>query len=144
MTSQASIASPVLAQVTSPDREDRFAPDPRSGLSDCRQQGRLASAIPVVAAAAVSPPSIGTPAPLADLSPDPVLRELVDEVLGSSASHYGVVIREARGGTGIEVNAERSFYAASLFKLPIMVEAFRQRSLGSLSLDDILVADWVT
>lgn len=74
--------------------------------------------------------------------PDPVLEELIADVLGSSSPHYGVVVKETVGGTGAEVNSAQSFYAASLFKLPIMVETFRQRALGKLGLDDIIIADW--
>ena len=65
---------------------------------------------------------------------DPVLDRLVRATLGEDAGHYGVVVKELARGTGVAINADRVFYAASLFKLAVMYEAYRQHAAGQLSL----------
>lgn len=85
------------------------------------------------------------PAPVASHRPlvnDPVLEVAIEDLLGRDLERYGVVVKELRRGTGVAINPDQVFYAASLFKLPIMVEAFRQREIGRLSFDDeILVRE---
>lgn len=69
---------------------------------------------------------------------DPALQSAVEAALGEEADQYGVVVWNLRTGTGALVNPDTVFYAASLFKLPLMLEAFRQRELGLLSFDETL------
>jgi len=79
---------------------------------------------------------------LADAPTDWDLQELVETVLDSEIDHYGVVVKDLSSNTSVSVNADKIFYAASLFKLPIMVEAFVQRDAGLLAFDDVVVATW--
>ncbi|HEX3245036.1 MAG TPA: serine hydrolase [Chloroflexota bacterium] len=73
---------------------------------------------------------------------DVELQALIEDVLGDESDHYGVVVKDTRTNTTASVNPDAIFYAASLFKLPIMVEAFRQRELGLISFDDEIFATW--
>lgn len=87
--------------------------------------------------------SLASPSPTT--FPDPRDRELqvlLELVLADASDHYGVVIRDLRTGTGASVNADAVFYAASLFKLPIMAAAFRQRELGLIAFMDAIVATY--
>jgi beta-lactamase class A len=58
--------------------------------------------------------------------------------LGDDAEHYGVVVRRLHDGRGASLNAEREFYAASLFKLALLYEAERQRSTGLLDFNEMV------
>ncbi len=69
----------------------------------------------------------------------PTLDSIVSEVLGVEAEHYGVVVERLDGKGATSHNPEKVFYAASLFKLPVMVEAFRQREAGLLGFDEEMV-----
>jgi len=60
-------------------------------------------------------------------------------MLGDAADTYAVVVKDLRTGRGVAINADRVFYAASVFKLFVMYEAFRQESLGLLQWTDQLV-----
>ena len=51
---------------------------------------------------------------------DPALERVVRTALGERIEHYSVVVKELEQGTGVAVNADRTFYAASLFKLAVM------------------------
>jgi beta-lactamase class A len=69
----------------------------------------------------------------ADLqSSDPALEGLIANVLGTQVDHYGVVVQHLDHATGAAVNPDRAFEAASLFKLGVMHEVFRQREHGLL------------
>jgi beta-lactamase class A len=65
---------------------------------------------------------------------DPALDQLVRDVLGERLDHYSIVVKELTGGTGVMLDAGRQFYAASLFKLAVMYEAFRQAETGEVPL----------
>jgi beta-lactamase class A len=71
-------------------------------------------------------------APSAD---DPALLSAILDVLGNETEHYGVVVRRLHDGRGATVNPDRQFYAASLFKLTLLYESERRRSLGLLDFD---------
>jgi beta-lactamase class A len=47
-----------------------------------------------------------------------------------------VVVADPQGGFRYGVNDQRSFPAASLYKLAVLIEAYRQDALGQISLDD--------
>jgi len=70
---------------------------------------------------------------------DEDLAERLREMLGDAADTYAVVVKDLRTGRGVAINADRVFYAASVFKLFVMYEAFRQESLGLLQWTDQLV-----
>ena len=69
---------------------------------------------------------------------DPALERVVRTALGERIGHYSVVVKELEQGTGVAVNADRVFYAASLFKLAVMYEAFRRAESGELRLSSEL------
>ena len=66
---------------------------------------------------------------------DPVLLEAMAAALGTDRDHYSIVVRRLHDGRGAALNADREFYAASLFKLALLYEAERQRSAGLLDFD---------
>ncbi|HEY8492172.1 MAG TPA: serine hydrolase [Dehalococcoidia bacterium] len=69
---------------------------------------------------------------------DPALQSAIEAALGGEVGSYGVVAWNLSTGTGAAVNPDKVFYAASLFKLPLMHEAFRQRELGLLDFSETL------
>ena len=73
---------------------------------------------------------------------DTDLQSLIEDVLGSESDHYGVVVKELRYNSSASINPDAVFYAASLFKLPIMVEAFRQREARLIEFDNAISATW--
>lgn len=70
--------------------------------------------------------------------PDPGLEAVIRDALGSQAWRYGVVVKELEQGTGTALHPYRIFYTASLFKLLVMHEAYRQRAAGWLSFRELL------
>jgi beta-lactamase class A len=69
---------------------------------------------------------------------DPILRRAIEDALGPDLEHTSVVVRRLSDGRSASVNGEREYYAASTFKLAILYEAERRRSLGELNLDDVI------
>jgi len=64
---------------------------------------------------------------------------LGDAIAGAVASFSGiaaVVVADPTTGAAYETAAARVFPSASLYKLAVLVEAYRQAAVGSLSLDD--------
>ncbi len=89
----------------------------------------------------VPPPDVPAP-PRFEPMPfvkDEALVERLRQILGEEADSYAVVVEDLRTGRGASFNAETVFYAASLFKLFVMYEAFHQHSLGLLEWTDELV-----
>jgi beta-lactamase class A len=68
------------------------------------------------------------------------LDRLVRDRLGADAGHYAVVIKDLGDGRGTAFDADHVFYAASLFKLEVMVEIFHQRDAGLLDFGERYVA----
>lgn len=62
----------------------------------------------------------------------PEILEMVSEVEGT----FGLVIRIVETGEEVEFNGDETFPAASIIKLPILVEALRQKTERSLSFDE--------
>jgi beta-lactamase class A len=69
----------------------------------------------------------------------PALATLVQEHLGGQRGVFGVAVKALDSGEGALLNADREFPAASLFKLPVMYEVFRQRDAGRLDLAERLM-----
>ncbi len=81
--------------------------------------------------------------PMLNLRIDSGLDQLVRERLGDDAPHYAVVAEDLRDGRGVAINGDQVFYAASLFKLEVMYEAFRQRAIGALDFgEQYVVTDY--
>ncbi|MBI2861970.1 MAG: serine hydrolase [Chloroflexi bacterium] len=72
------------------------------------------------------------------LRPDPALERLVLGYLGPEAASYGIVVKRLPDGAGMALNGNHAFYAASLFKIWVLYEVFKQRSLGLLNFDEVV------
>jgi beta-lactamase class A len=70
---------------------------------------------------------------------DQALGSRIRNVLGQDIESYAVVVKNLADGSGVSINADRSFYAASIFKVTVMFEVFHLRSLGLLSFDERLL-----
>lgn len=69
---------------------------------------------------------------------DDDLREAIAGALGDKAEHFSVVVVRPSDGHAALVDPDRTFYAASLFKLAVLYEAGLRLSRGTLGLDDRL------
>lgn len=104
---------------------------------------------PTVAPATVSPTwpplptAINAPRPSrfgpTPLIPDPDLAAQVAALAGGIPGRFAIAIKDLDTGLGVLIDPETEYPAASLFKLPVMYEVFKQRELGALSLDETLV-----
>jgi beta-lactamase class A len=73
------------------------------------------------------------------LEADEALSERLRELLRDETDAYAVVVKDLSTGRGVSLNADRVYYAASMFKLFVMYEVFRQQALGLLGWTDQLV-----
>jgi beta-lactamase class A len=60
-------------------------------------------------------------------------------ILGDQADSYGFVIKDLASGKGAQHNADRVYYAASVFKLFVMYEVFIQQSIGNIAWQQELI-----
>ncbi|MBI2761866.1 MAG: serine hydrolase [Chloroflexi bacterium] len=105
--------------------------------------------MPLTSSATPRPVNAGPAATPVDLGPTAAARPHQDDgllsavvrALGPDAEDAGVVVRRLTDGTEARWNAERVFYAASLFKLEVLYEAFRQRQDGRLDFGAELAVD---
>ena len=70
--------------------------------------------------------------------PDPVLSARVAERLAGLRGRYGVAIKDLNSGSGVLIDPDSEYEAASLFKLSVMYEVFKQRDQGRLALSEVL------
>lgn len=63
---------------------------------------------------------------------DPGLAETIEEALGTSRDSVSVVVIDVTNGRSASVNGSRVWYAASLYKLPVLFEATWQIESGLL------------
>lgn len=87
-----------------------------------------------------SPRGSRTAAPAPPPRAEDTLEGLIRDRLGPNASHYAVVVEHLDDGRRVAIDSDRVFYAASLFKLEVMYEIFRQREAGVLDFDEEYVA----
>lgn len=73
------------------------------------------------------------------LVPDPELAALVTERLAGHSGKFGVAIKDLETGRGVLIDPDGEYQAASLFKLWVMYEVFKQRELGAVSFGEALV-----
>jgi beta-lactamase class A len=74
-----------------------------------------------------------------ELRHDPDLENLIRNLLDGDVVRFGVVVRDLTSGATVEINPKRSFYAASLYKVAVLYEVFRQVEDGTLSLSQIVM-----
>ncbi|MFN0074103.1 MAG: serine hydrolase [Chloroflexota bacterium] len=97
---------------------------------------------------AVVEPTAGTPAgpvvAAGALDPMLALAEAIQREIGGSSGRFGIAIKDLGSGQTLVMNDKMSFSAASLFKLPVMYEVFRQRQIGNINFDaELVVTDAV-
>lgn len=81
---------------------------------------------------------VGVAAPSPATASDDVsgpLRGAIDAAASAFSGSTAIVVADPRRGTAYERDAGRVFPAASLYKLAVMVEAYRQAAAGTISLD---------
>ena len=66
------------------------------------------------------------------------LRARLQSMADAFPGTLGVAVRDLRAGEEVSINGDRPFPMASVFKIPLMVEIFRQLEAGKFSLDDRL------
>ena len=71
--------------------------------------------------------------------PDAGLATTIVRSLGEGAPDFGVVVLSLVDGRYASIAPERVFYAASLFKLTVLYEVYRQRELGMLFFSEQLL-----
>ncbi|HUG13638.1 MAG TPA: serine hydrolase [Thermomicrobiales bacterium] len=69
------------------------------------------------------------------------LRADIDALLDGRGGSYSVVVAGADGYILYERDNEARYEAASFYKLAVLVEVFRQRQSGALSLDDVVLIE---
>ena len=101
----------------------------------------------ITASPSSTPPQMATPisvrvasrfSPTA-LQPDADLAAQVVSILGGLSGHIGVAIKDLQTGRGVLIDPDGSFPAASVFKVEVMYEVFKQRELGALDFGESLI-----
>lgn len=69
------------------------------------------------------------------------LEEIVVNILKDSSSNYSVFIKNLKTGERYYLNEDKQYETASLYKLWVMAEAYRQIETGILKKEDILTAN---
>jgi len=101
-------------------------------------------AIATAVAEADGVPLQATEVPLAPSAPTPDpqvvneqrLREAVFAPFRGVTGRFGIVVKDLSTGQMVKLNENYPFQAASLYKLPVMYEVFKQRDLDSFSLSE--------
>jgi beta-lactamase class A len=79
------------------------------------------------------PPLPAFAAPVADAK----LEKAVRAALSPYAGKFSVVVRNLEDGRSAYLDPGRVYYAASLFKLALLLEAYRQRDAGEIDLSEL-------
>jgi beta-lactamase class A len=81
------------------------------------------------------------PATFAPASEDPALDALIRTTLSGYDGSYSVVVHNLSDGRYAALNEGQVYYAASLFKLALLLEAYRQRDAGEIDFSQVLTLD---
>ncbi len=81
------------------------------------------------------------PAPFAAPSGDGGLRAAIEAALAGREGSYSVVVHNLADGRYAALNEDRVYYAASLYKLELLLEAYRQRDAGELDFSRLLTLE---
>jgi beta-lactamase class A len=81
------------------------------------------------------------PSPFAAPSPDAELKAAIEGALAGREGSYSVVVHNLASGRYADLNADQVYYAASLYKLEVLIEAYRQRDAGELDFDSLLTVE---
>lgn len=82
-----------------------------------------------------SAPAVERYTPL-ELENDAALARVVRRAIRGEEEHVAVVVKDLEDGSGFALDAERSFYAASLYKTWVLLEALHQRNAGLVDFDE--------
>jgi beta-lactamase class A len=88
----------------------------------------------------------GTPAPelpaaFAARADDAGLKAAIEAALAGREGSYSVVVHNLANGRYAAINEGQIYYAASLFKLELLLEAYRQRDAGELDFAELLTVE---
>jgi beta-lactamase class A len=128
-----SLSTPAALQA-SPRAEEAQAPRPQPSQSAAAVW--CADEEPLTGPTAVPLSSAYVPMPS---HRDPGLEEVIRSSLGDEVDSYGVVVKSLANGVVGEVNPHKRFETASLFKLWVMYEVYKQVELGLLQMDEELL-----
>jgi len=81
------------------------------------------------------------PASFAPPRDDAALDALVRSTLSGFEGEYSVVVRNLEDGRSASLNAGHVYYAASLFKLALLLEAYRQHDAGEIDFAELLTLE---
>lgn len=115
---------------TAPEGATSTAP----GLPAAELVGELQEGVPVRATEVPLAPSAPTPDPR--VVNEQRLREAVFAPFRSVRGRYGIVVKDLGTGQSVTLNESYPFQSASLYKLPVMYEVFKQRDLSMFNLGE--------
>jgi len=81
------------------------------------------------------------PATFAPSQEDPALVTLIGTALSGYDGEYSVVVWNLEDGRSASINQGQVYYAASLYKLALLLEAYRQRDAGEVDFAELLTLD---
>ncbi|MCC6174025.1 MAG: serine hydrolase [Chloroflexi bacterium] len=96
--------------------------------------GQPAASVPAQEAEATLAPAAPTPDPHAVAQQR--LREAVFAPFRSVSGRFGIAVKDLGTGYSVYLNENYPFQAASLYKLPVMYEVFKQRDAGLFTLSE--------
>jgi beta-lactamase class A len=118
-----------------------LASNPRVISNDCGEvkQGSLGAARTVSSDGKLGPaqdvPGM-RPFVLLPQRDDAALRKKIVDRLDDNLGDFAVVVKDLQTGRGVSINAEWTYYTASMFKVYVMLEVMHQEALGNLKLTD--------
>lgn len=141
-------AGPELGSVPSESAVVEPSPTPTAEPIPTLTPLPLATALPTITSTPTSPPpsptaTISLPTPTA-AAPEPTwvtdeLGAALNGVVEVTEGLVGVAVAAPDGALLYEHNASESMEAASIYKLAVMAELYRQREAGLLTFDDLIV-----
>ena len=115
---------PTVTKVVSPTPTTKPLPRPTVGQSETARVG------------------VSAPHAVSSSGSSSGLMKVIRDTLQGKDGTYGVAIKNLTTGESAAVNGDQQFEAASLYKLPVMYEAFKQWHEGELSLtEEITVSE---
>ncbi len=81
--------------------------------------------------------------PVVSTVPDYALQELLQNEVDDEPCVYGIAVKHLTTGYSASVNGDRVIEAASLYKLAVMYEFYRQQAKGDISLSDVLIGSTI-
>ncbi|MCH7485332.1 MAG: serine hydrolase, partial [Chloroflexi bacterium] len=81
------------------------------------------------------------PSPFAPPAADPGLLAAVEGALDGLDGGFSVIVHNLADGRYAAINPNATYYAASLFKAPVLLETYRQRDLGIIDFATELTVD---